>query len=62
MTLYAKWNQNPIVNMYDVTFESNGGTAVAPQHNLEVGAKVVKPNDPTRSGYTFARMVHQSNV
>ena len=54
MTLYAKWNQNPIVNMYDVTFESNGGTAVAPQHNLEVGAKVVKPNDPTRSGYTFA--------
>ncbi|WP_201290375.1 InlB B-repeat-containing protein, partial [Erysipelothrix anatis] len=54
MTLYAKWNQNPGVNTYDVTFESNGGTAVAPQQNLEAGAKVVKPSDPTRTGFTFA--------
>ena len=54
MTLYAKWNQNPGVNTYDVTFESNGGTSVAPQQNLEAGAKVVKPSDPTRTGFTFA--------
>ncbi|WP_159635838.1 InlB B-repeat-containing protein [Erysipelothrix anatis] len=54
MTLYAKWHQNPIINTFDVTFESNGGTAVAPQLDLEAGAKVVKPSDPTRSGFTFA--------
>ncbi|WZU02337.1 InlB B-repeat-containing protein [Erysipelothrix sp. D19-032] len=61
ITLHAKWEELA-VDTYDVTFESNGGTAVAPQHDLEAGAQVVKPNDPTRSGYTFARMVHRPNV
>ena len=37
---------------YVVTFDSNGGSAVAAQ-NVESGAKATKPNDPTREGYTF---------
>ena len=38
---------------YTVTFESNGGTEVAPQQ-VKQGATVTKPADPTREGYTFA--------
>ena len=37
---------------YTVTFESNGGTEVAPQQ-VKQGATVTKPADPTREGYTF---------
>lgn len=39
-------------NEYTVTFDSNGGTAV-PSQPVKSGATAVKPNDPTRSGYTF---------
>lgn len=38
---------------FQVTFESNGGSAVAAQE-VESGATVTKPSDPTREGYTFA--------
>ncbi|HIW75931.1 InlB B-repeat-containing protein [Gordonibacter sp.] len=38
---------------FQVTFESNGGSAVAAQE-VESGATVTKPADPTREGYTFA--------
>ena len=36
-----------------VTFETNGGSAVAAQE-VTYGGKAVKPADPTRAGYTFA--------
>ncbi|MBO4863580.1 MAG: InlB B-repeat-containing protein [Eubacterium sp.] len=36
-----------------VTFETNGGSAVATQ-SVEPGQKVTKPADPTKSGFTFA--------
>ena len=49
ITLYAKWN----VNNYNVTYDSNGGTSV-PQESVEYNAKVSKPTDPTKEGYTFA--------
>ena len=35
-----------------VAFESNGGSAVEAQ-SLQPGAKVVRPADPTREGYSF---------
>ena len=48
MNLYAKW-----ITAYTVTFESNGGTGIAP---LEVASdsKIVKPADPAKDKHTFA--------
>ena len=37
----------------DVTFDSNGGSYVKPQH-VNAEGHVTKPADPTRDGYTFA--------
>ncbi|MDR0862876.1 MAG: S-layer homology domain-containing protein, partial [Oscillospiraceae bacterium] len=37
---------------YNVTFNSNGGSAVAPKSVVD-GGKVVKPADPTKADYTF---------
>ena len=47
-TLYAKWN----INIYTVTFNAQGGSAVASvnaNHNTTISA----PTAPTRTGYTF---------
>lgn len=49
VTLYAKWT--PISNK--VTFNSNGGNAVAEQ-TVSTGGKITEPKAPTKSGYTFA--------
>lgn len=38
---------------YTVTFNSDGGSAVAPQ-KVRAGYKVTRPANPTRTGYTFA--------
>ena len=43
----------PTVKIYKVTFDSKGGDVVASQ-TIEEGKKVIKPGNPTRSGYTFA--------
>ena len=48
ITLYAKW----IVNVYTITFDSNGGSRVDTV-TAEYGAKPEKPADPIREGYTF---------
>ncbi|MEG0327216.1 MAG: InlB B-repeat-containing protein [Erysipelothrix sp.] len=54
LTLHAKWSENPVVvEKYDVTFNSHGGTTVAPQLQLEAGSSVMKPIEPTRVGFTF---------
>ena len=37
---------------FTVTFDSNGGSEVPPQ-SVEGGKKAEKPDDPTRTGYTF---------
>ncbi|NLL27393.1 MAG: T9SS type A sorting domain-containing protein, partial [Bacteroidales bacterium] len=49
LTLYAKWT----VNIYTITFNSNGGSAVE-NATVNHGEKVIKPADPTKEGYTFA--------
>ncbi|MCF7757665.1 tail fiber protein [Paenibacillus xylanexedens] len=49
LTLYAKWT----VNSYTITFDPNGGTAVA-DHSVNYGQKLSAPASPSRSGYTFA--------
>ena len=44
--------QQPAATTYTVTFESEGGSAVAPVTVAE-GAKVKKPSDPTLEGMYF---------
>ncbi|MDD3952550.1 MAG: InlB B-repeat-containing protein, partial [Lentisphaeria bacterium] len=48
LTLYAKW----AASQYTITFDSNGGTAVAPITKYYNSA-VLPPANPTRAGYTF---------
>ena len=40
----------PVV--YTITFNSNGGTSVAPQ-NVNAGEKLTEPSTPTKEGFTF---------
>ena len=49
LTLYANYRQSS----YYVYFEPNGGTAVAAQTFTYSTAKIAKPYDPGRTGYTL---------
>lgn len=60
ITLVANWNEIK-KNSYTVTFDSNGGNKVDSKTVVE-GEKVTKPNDPTRSGYTFEGWTLNGNV
>ena len=44
----AQW----IVNKYTITFDSNGGSEVAPI-TQDYGTAIATPSDPVREGYTF---------
>ena len=48
MTITAKWK----VNQYTITFDTAGGSAVAPI-TQNYGTAIVAPESPTREGYTF---------
>ncbi|PKM59507.1 MAG: hypothetical protein CVU99_12915 [Firmicutes bacterium HGW-Firmicutes-4] len=48
LTLFAKWN----VNLYTVSFDSLGGSAV-PAQTAQNESVTTKPPDPIRSGYSF---------
>ena len=50
-TLVAIWKKDER-KQYTITFDSNGGSSVSKQTIYEKN-KVVKPTNPTRSGYTF---------
>ncbi|MCM1025381.1 MAG: InlB B-repeat-containing protein, partial [Roseburia sp.] len=50
ITLVAAWAE--VVNVYTVTFDSNGGSPVAEQEVVD-GDKVSEPEAPVREGYTF---------
>ncbi len=55
ITLVAKYTEtqlDPTKTYYTVTFDSNGGTAVAAQ-TVEEGAKATAPTPPTKDGFTF---------
>jgi 6-phosphogluconolactonase (cycloisomerase 2 family) len=49
-TVTAQWT----VNSYTITFDSAGGSAVAPI-SANFGAAITAPANPTREGYTFTR-------
>ena len=38
---------------YDVSFDSNGGTAVDMKKDVQYGTTITKPENPTREGYRF---------
>ena len=48
MTLTARWT----VNQYTITFDTDGGSAVAPI-TQDYGTAIAAPANPTREGYTF---------
>lgn len=48
MTITAQWE----INQYTVTFDTGGGSAVAPI-TQDYGTAITAPADPTREGYTF---------
>jgi uncharacterized repeat protein (TIGR02543 family) len=50
LTLYAKWNE--IINTYNVTFDSNGGTSVSSK-KVDDGLKLEEPTEPTKEDYIF---------
>ena len=52
ITLKAKWEANPGVQTYTVTFDSDGGSAVAEQ-TVKAGEKATKPVAPTKDDFTF---------
>lgn len=56
MTLTAKW-----VRTYTVTFETSGGSAVAPV-TVDAGSTATKPADPTKSGHNFGGWYKDSTL
>ena len=48
MIITAKWK----VNQYTITFDSNGGSEIAPI-TQDYGTAITAPANPTREGYTF---------
>ncbi|MBQ9900263.1 MAG: InlB B-repeat-containing protein [Acholeplasmatales bacterium] len=54
ITLYAKWNES--VNYYEISFISNGGSAVAEQ-SIPYGSKAAEPSTPAKQEdeyYTYS--------
>ena len=47
--LEAKWTQK----LYDIAFDTAGGSPTIDTVTLEYGQKLVRPEDPEREGYTF---------
>ena len=48
LTLYPVWN----TNKYTITFDTNGGSEIAPI-TQDYGTAITAPANPTRKGYTF---------
>ncbi len=44
---------NAKIREYTITYDANGGTAKEPKQEFPAGAKITKPKDPTKKGYTF---------
>jgi uncharacterized repeat protein (TIGR02543 family) len=53
ITLYAVWTPVGTMPAYTVTFDSQGGSAVASKTNVAAGSRIAMPATPTREGYVF---------
>lgn len=56
ITVYAKWT----INSYTITFDSAGGSAVAPI-TQNYGTSVSQPTNPAKAGYSFDKWILNSN-
>lgn len=54
MVLEARWSAKEVEKdeEYSVSFDSNGGNTISSK-SIKKGEKVTKPQDPTKTGYTF---------
>ncbi|MEG1987291.1 MAG: InlB B-repeat-containing protein [Bacilli bacterium] len=61
-TLTAKWDKiDPSKQMFEVTFDSNGGSSVGKIQVMD-GSTITLPSNPTRKGYTFVAWKNGSEV
>jgi uncharacterized repeat protein (TIGR02543 family) len=51
--LSLTWKGSGQAQTYTVSFDSQGGSSVAPITNVVSGSTITKPADPTRANYTF---------
>ena len=58
LTLYAKW----IEQLYTVTFNSKGGSAVNPITGIKYGSTITLPPAPTKDGFLFNRWFIDDNT
>ena len=59
MTLYAKWTIAAVT--YTITFDTTGGSSISAQVVAE-NASGVEPDEPTRTGYSFAGWYSDSDL
>lgn len=60
VTIYAKWTANSVTT-YTVSFDAQGGSAVAGLSNVTTGSTISAPTDPTWTGYTFGGWYKESD-
>ncbi|WP_409345375.1 InlB B-repeat-containing protein [Paenibacillus sp. MBLB4367] len=61
VTLYAKWTAAGST-MFTISFDSLGGSTVAPIANVASGSTISSPTAPTRTGYTFAGWYKEASL
>ena len=54
VTLYAVWSKTISVNLYDVSYNTNGGSEVISQIKINGKALTLRSTIPVKYGYTFA--------
>ena len=61
MTLYAKWKESTQTEFFTVRFDSDNGSAII-EELVEKDHYAVRPNNPTKEGYTFVNWVDSNGV
>ena len=54
VTLYAVWSKTVSVNLYDVSYNTNGGSEVISQIKIKGETLKLRGTIPVKNGYTFA--------
>lgn len=54
MTLYAVWSRTVSINLYDVSYNTNGGSEVMSQIKIKGETLKLRNTIPVKNGYTFA--------
>ena len=53
VTLYAVWSKVTSINLYDVSYNTNGGSDVIPQIKVKGETLKLRSTIPVKNGYTF---------